>query len=152
MCKIVLKEFEKFSNSDLVKLFDHVYKKDPRTAGKLELANFRAKTNLWCRDMNAEFFGIYRKIDLVGTISLSKQNKKEKQANVGYEIFNEFRGKGFASKAFQLMIKIAFSKGFLILKSKILKENRISINIWKNSGATFKESDHDKLDVTLPLR
>ena len=149
MCKVILKEFEKFSNSDLVKLFDHVYKNDSRNTGKLELIKF--KTNLWCKNMNAEFFGIYHGIDLVGTISLSKQNKKEKQANVGYEIFNKFRGKGFASKAFQLMIKIASSKGFLILKSKILKENRISINIWKNSGATFKESDNDKLDVTLPL-
>jgi ribosomal-protein-alanine N-acetyltransferase len=151
MNKISLKDFDKFSNEELTELFKYVHKIDQQIIKKTDLEKFKEKTILWCRNTNSGFFGIEFKNTLVGTISLSKQNLKEKKANIGYEIFNKFRQQGFASKAFQLMLIIASNMNFLTVKSKIPKDNEASIKIWKKEGAIFKEFDHDKFDVSLNL-
>ena len=122
-----------------------------QTAEFNELDRFKAKTILWCRNTNSEYYGIFCKKILVGTISLSKQNHKEKYASIGYEIFNEFREQGLASKAFQLLLDKASNKGFLVVNAKIQKENEASMNIWRKKGAVFKEYDAESLKVSLRL-
>lgn len=151
MCRISLKEFKHFTDRDLLELFKYVYKRKLLNAEKFELEKFRAKTTMWCKNMNSEYFGIFYENVLVGTISLSKQNQKEKYASIGYEIFNKYRKQGFASKAFQLILKKASNKDLVTVKSKIPKDNEASIKIWKKEGAIFKEFDHEKFDVCINL-
>jgi len=102
MGKVSLKNFNKISNHDLIRLFKYVNDRNHSLIDEIELKEFKDKTNTWCFNSNSEFFGIFNNNDFVGTISLSKQNMKEKRACIGYEIFPSFRKQGFASIAFKL--------------------------------------------------
>jgi RimJ/RimL family protein N-acetyltransferase len=151
MCDIWLQEFENFIDSDFLELFKYLNKIDLPDVEIIDLEDFKNNTINWCFTTNSEYYGIYSRNNLVGTICLSKQNHKERYASIGYEIFSKFRKQGLASKAFQLLLDKASKKGFLIVNAKIQKENEASIKIWKAKGAVFKEIDSENFGVSLKL-
>lgn len=70
-------------------------------------------------DSSVYYFSIYYKESLIGEIFLHDINTEEKEALIGYHIFNlEFRGKGIGTKALKLLQQ--FVKQNMDLKKLII--------------------------------
>jgi len=72
---------------------------------------------------------------LVGTISIEKIDKINKNANIGYWVAKSYRGKGIATKAVKLAVKFGFNE--LNLKriyTTVRKDNIASYKVLENAG------------------
>ncbi len=78
---------------------------------------------------------------VIGQISLSHIEESEGKARTGYWITSNQRGKGFATRAFLLILGIAKGKGLKYLQSTILKNNTASLKIWEKLGAQITSDE-----------
>lgn len=80
-------------------------------------------------------FGIWYQDNLIGVIDFHKINNKEKNAQIGYWIDEDYQGKGIVTKACEMLVKY----GFNVLNLNRLEihcstENPKSANIAKRLG------------------
>lgn len=149
MNKISLKAFLEFRKSDKRKLIAYHFSKKAVT--ETELDKFTLQTEKWCKKTISVYYGIFSSEELVGVISLSKQNMELKRASIGYEIFPLCRNKGYASQAFLLVLKIAQEKGFKVISAKILKENEFSLKVWNKYKAAIVSKSENKYHLSISL-
>lgn len=149
MSQLNLIQFEETSIADKQKLYSYIYKKSIIDIRESNLSDFTIRTLEWCQRTVSDYYAIFYQNEIVGTISLSKQNIAERTACVGYEIFDEFRSRGFASQAFELVLTIAVERGFKEIKATIAKDNQASLKIWQKRKAVFRELQGNKLEACL---
>jgi ribosomal protein S18 acetylase RimI-like enzyme len=77
----------------------------------------------------------------IGLISLSQKDHETETVKCGYRIESSEWGKGYATKAFALIIKEAQKMGFKTLTCSILKDNNASVALWKRQGAALNFND-----------
>jgi len=152
LIQIVLKQFNDISGSDKQKLYIHIFKKSDSNTTESEITTFTNRTQAWCLRTKSEYYGIFFQNEIVGTISLSKQNISEKTGCIGYEVFEEFRERGITNQAFELVLEIARKKGFEIVKATIAIDNIASLKIWQKRGAEFRELAGSKLEACLEVK
>lgn len=149
MNSIFVQEFHNLELSDKQKLYSYIFKKSMANVTESELADFTVRTQEWSKRTVSNYYGIFHQNEILGTISLSKQNIAEREACLGYEIFERFRGRGFASQAFELVLGIAAERGFKKVKATIAKDNHASLKIWQKRKAAFREISGNKLKACL---
>ncbi|MBP6931275.1 MAG: GNAT family N-acetyltransferase [Candidatus Pacebacteria bacterium] len=80
-------------------------------------------------------FGIWYQNNLVGVIDFHKINNKEKNAQIGYWIDEDYQGKGIVTKACEMLVKHGFNVLNLNrLEIHCLTDNSKSANIAKRLG------------------
>jgi RimJ/RimL family protein N-acetyltransferase len=90
----------------------------------------------WQSENKANSYAIRLGNKSIGLISLSYE--KDKQAKVGYWLASSEWNKGYATKAFIQIVKIAKQCGVIKLSASINPLNAASKRIWDNLGANFK--------------
>ncbi len=75
----------------------------------------------------------------IGQIDFFVINKQLRWANLGYQIQNQYWGKGYATEACRLALNIAFSElDFHRIEAATEIQNRASIKVAKKSGMTYE--------------
>lgn len=113
--------------------------------------DFLLKISDWEKKYNSETFAIIAGDNAIGIISLTHIDKINKKARIGYWVGSEFRNKGYCSKGFEELLKIARIKGIESVSSKIAIDNPSSFHIWKKLKAVEKVCEKDKTNYTLQL-
>lgn len=108
-------------------------------------------TNIkWANDQKADIFAIVLGKKAIGMISLSHQNLLQHTARIGYWLGSIYWHKGYASKAFHLILEKAKEREFEAVSSMIKKENIASKKIWDKYGAQTIDKDNKYLcTITL---
>jgi RimJ/RimL family protein N-acetyltransferase len=101
----------------------------------ISLSKIKKYINHQLKIKNYIEFSILIDNKFVGTISIEKINKINKNASIGYWVAKSYRGKGIATKAVELAVKFGFNK--LNLKriyATVKKENIASYKVLENAG------------------
>lgn len=85
-----------------------------------------------------ETFALVESGALVGNASLYERS--EHIVSCGLEVYPAFRGKGYATQAYELLLAIAKEKGYTIAVAQVLKENAASIALNRKTG--FEAEDY----------
>ncbi len=152
MLRIELRCFKNLEEPDKKRLYSYVYKMPADEVLITHVHQLNRDIEDWMSRTGSEYFGVYADNKLVGTISLSKQHKEEGYASIGYDIFPEFRGMGIASKAFSLMLDIAGSRGFKLVKGKVRNDNEHSLRIWLKHNAQSIDLADGMLEMRVEIK
>lgn len=85
-----------------------------------------------------EMFALEERGVLVGNASLYARS--EHIVSCGLEVYPAYRGKGYATRAYELLLAIAKNKGYTIAVAQVLKENTASIALNRKMG--FEAEDY----------
>lgn len=86
-------------------------------------------------------FGLFLKKDMqhIGEISFFVINKQMKWANLGYQVNNQFWGKGFATEAAKAALQVGFDDlGFHRIEAGMQPENIASRRVVEKSGMHYE--------------
>ncbi len=116
---------------------------DPARPSEQELSRegFRQKVQQW-RKLALEdkvwVWGVFLKKDgrAVGMVNISTiRRHRYEMANIGYMIFPQYRGRGFAPEALRAVVELGFKQlGFHRLEAAIDLDNRSSIRTARKAG------------------
>lgn len=93
------------------------------------------------KDKHHFVFGIFSKKDgaYIGQVDLFTFNKQLRWANLGYHIQNQFFGKGYASEAASLALKIGFRHlNFYRIEASMEIRNKASQKVAMNCGLQYE--------------
>lgn len=94
--------------------------------------------------------------ELAGTICLWNIDQEKKYAEVGYELFPHFQGRGIMSDALKAILKLAFNElGFEYLQAFTNKENMSSRKLLQKFGFEYlaeKKDENNLNNVIYGLR
>ncbi len=152
MCRTKLKYFDDIKDTDKRKLYSYIHNVHLESVKLTQIRQFNKEIDDWMSRSQSEYFGIFAKDELAGTISLSKQHIEEGYASIGYEIFPEFRSMGIATEAFTLMLDIAGSRGFKFVKGKVRNDNEYSLRIWQKHNAQSIELADGMLEMRVEIK
>ena len=79
-----------------------------------------------------EMFAVTGENAVVGTISLMENSKSV--VSFGFEVFPEYRRKGYALRAIEAAIKVAGEKGFAVVLDQVRTDNAASIALHEKAG------------------
>lgn len=119
-------------------------------SAKISEQEFSETNQKWIAKNHADMFAIVLGEKAIGTISLSHQNTINHTARIGYWLGSTYWNKGYASKAFQLIVDQAKKREIEYVSSTIRKENIASIKIWDKYGAQIEYKD-DKYLCTINI-
>ena len=119
-------------------------------SAKISEQEFLETNKKWIVQNHADMFAIVLGEKAIGTISLSHQNTINHTARIGYWLGSAYWNKGYASKAFQLILDQAKKREIEYVSSTIRKENIASIKIWDKYGAQIEYKD-DKYLCTINI-
>lgn len=105
----------------------------------------------WNKKNNSESFAIRYGDEFAGMISLSHIDLAKNKARVGYWVGSEFRNRGIGKKAFELILRIAKSKGIEVLESDIDKSNLFSLKIWEKYNTVITEKNERQVSVKIKI-
>lgn len=111
---------------------------------------FSETNKKWSAEKDADMFAIVLGKKAIGMISLSYQDTINHTARIGYWLGSAHWNKGYASKAFQLILDQAKRRKIQYVSSTIRKDNIASIKIWLNYGAQTVSKD-DKYSCTINI-
>lgn len=142
-------EIRNFNVNDVDFIFDN-WAENPRWDGckfdkdKLEILSLINEFNTKKFDNRyfEQFVITYNKVP-VGMISLYHQTETE--ASVGVFVHQDFRRKGIATIAYDLIEKVAKEKGYKFLSAGVLEENYASINMHIKLGFRKEKITLNKL-------
>ena len=92
---IDLKSINLFSNEEFVIYKNIVTTVENISQSELPIEQFILKYKKWQTETNSEMFGIFVNDELVGDMSLAKQNIEEHVASVGYRVHPDQQRKGY---------------------------------------------------------
>ena len=95
------------------------------------LADFEKSNKEWATKNNAKLFSIVADGVVVGMISLSHIDGTKQEACTGYFVGNKYRNRGYATKAFEIIVNEASRLGLKFLHSTINKDNAASLAVWQ---------------------
>lgn len=119
-------------------------------SAKISEQEFSETNQKWIAKNHADMFAIVLGEKAIGTISLSHQNTINHTARIGYWLGSAYWNKGYASKAFQLILDQAKKREIKYVSSTIRKKNIASIKIWNKYGAQIEYED-DKYLCTINI-
>ena len=141
---ITLSEINIVSSASLAELlmFDDIlsqqlgnkYHEEPITPD-----NFFNDLKVWQTKTNSNSYVITLGDRHIGLISLSHQS--DQSAKIGYWLASAQWHKGYASRAFALMLSLAMKRGFTTVSATIDPKNIASIKIWSKAGSNFENID-----------
>lgn len=143
--KIILKSLKGLENKYIKNLVDilntdrKLIKEIGRGKELLSRDKFVADNKQWSEKNKAQIFAIIMHRNAIGLISLSRINKKTKNANIGYWIASKHWNKGYVSEAFKQILNLAKENNLNLVSCSIPKENRASIAIWQKFNAKLKK-------------
>lgn len=87
----------------------------------------------WESNLSYEYFIILND-EIIGNCSAVSVNMKDKKAELGYWLANDYRGCGYMMEAVRLLEQELFKNGFnkIIIRNDVL--NKSSVNVAKNLG------------------
>lgn len=111
---------------------------------KISKQNFMETNKKWAAERYADLFAIVLEKKAIGMISLSHQNIVKHTARIGYWLGSKYWNKGYASKAFQLMLDLAKTKELQYVCSTVKEVDIASTKIWEGHGAqsVFEEGKY----------
>ncbi|MDE7406682.1 MAG: GNAT family N-acetyltransferase [Clostridiales bacterium] len=128
-------ELRNFTNADIEQLQKH-------EDGKPSHADCERLISTWNeKKYNGSDFEMYAVINngnIVGKASLYARS--EHIVSCGIELYAEFRGKGYATAAYPILLALAKQKGFAIAVAQVLANNSASIALHKKAG--FEAEDY----------
>lgn len=124
-----------FTNADIEELQKTAY--GQRTKSELE-AWIEAWNKKEHNGKYFESFAIEENGAIIGEASL--YGRSEYIVSCGLEVYSAFRGKGYATQAYELLLAVAKKKGYTIAVAQVLKENAASIALNKKMG--FEAEDY----------
>jgi len=123
-----------------------------RAPDRPEGSEVLAKVKRWCEQTNSVSAAVVvPNQGVVGLISLSHVNAKERSARIGYWTASSYRGRGYTKEAFCLMLQLARREGIRTVSAKIDKANLSSLRIWRHYGAAEQEVADGKIECRLDL-
>ena len=102
---------------------------------KISKQNFMETNKKWAAARCADLFAIVLEEKAIGMISLSHQDIVNHTARIGYWLGSKYWNKGYASKAFQLILDLAKRKGLQYVCSTVKEVDVASRKIWAGYGA-----------------
>ena len=127
-------ELRSFTNADIEQL--QRYEHD-----RLSIAAWEKLIETWREkkydDGYFEMFAVTDNGKLIGKASLYQ--RADHIVSCGIELYSEFRGKGYATDAYPILLSIAKQKGFTVAIAQVLADNSASIALHKKVGF---ESDY----------
>jgi len=106
----------------------------------------------WCRSRNAYTYAVVIGDGTVaGTISLSHIDHESHSARIGYWIGSSYRGKGYGTKAFELVVAEALSRGIERVRASIEQENLPSRRIWEAHCGYVVHCQDEKVTYEIEL-
>lgn len=128
-------ELRNFTNADIEKLQKH-------EDSELSHADCERLILTWNeKKYNDGYFEMYAVINngnIVGKASLYARS--EHIVSCGIELYAEFRGKGYATAAYPILLSLAKQKRFTIAVAQVLANNAASIALHKKAG--FEAEDY----------
>jgi len=88
---------------------------------KISKQDFMETNKKWAAENCADLFAIVLEKKAIGMISLSHQDANSHTAQIGYWLGSQYWNKGYASKAFQLIVDLAKRKRMKYVCSLIRK-------------------------------
>ncbi len=83
---------------------------------------------------------------VVGSINLTTDPKNKKKAEIGYYLGEEFTGKGYATKAIELLTDFGFNQlNYELIYAKVTKGNNSSISALKRAGYLEAAEENDEV-------
>ncbi|MFH0929158.1 MAG: GNAT family protein [Candidatus Aenigmatarchaeota archaeon] len=134
---VKIRKFSLIHAKDYKKILDN---KDIKWHGKytvkpIPLSDIKKYIRQQMKIKNYCEFAIIVDDKFVGTISIEKIDKLNKNANIGYWVAKSYRGKGIATKAVKLAVKFGFSKFKLKrIYATVRKDNVASCKVLENVG------------------
>lgn len=93
------------------------------------------QTTEWFEKTNPNFWIIRDKDRRIGYFRLSNHSVENKNIYIGADISPEFRGLGYAKKAYSIFIPFLFEKYELNkISLEVLSTNQVAINLYKKLG------------------
>jgi ribosomal-protein-alanine N-acetyltransferase len=117
---------------------------------KISKQNFMETNKKWATERCADLFAIVHEKKAIGMISLSHQEIVNHTARIGYWLGSRYWNKGYASKAFQLILELAKRKGLKHVSSAVREDNIVSRKIWEKYGAQSVLED-DKYSFVIDI-
>lgn len=108
---------------------------------KISKQSFMESNKKWAAEKCADLFAIVLEKRAIGMISLSHQDNVAHTAQIGYWLGSSYWNKGYAGKAFQLVLGLAGEKGMKCVSASVKEDNPASGNIWKKHGAQTMVKD-----------
>lgn len=128
-------ELRSFTYADIAQL--QKYEHD-----QISIASWEKLIDTWNeKKYNDSYFEMYAVTvngNLIGKASLYQRS--EHIVSCGIELYSEFRGKGYATAAYRLLLSFAKQKGFTIAVAQVLADNSASIALHKKLG--FEAEDY----------
>ena len=128
-----------FTNTDIEQLQQFDYKRLSRTELEELIETWNGK------EYDGRYFEIFALIEdgaLVGTASLYGRSKHI--VSCGLEIYPVFRGKGYATRAYERLLEIAKERGCTVATAQVLVDNAASIALNRKMG--FEAEDYTYLN------
>jgi len=104
----------------------------------------------WAKQRNGKCYAILLEGEPIGSISLCEIDLEKQSASVGYWLASCQWAKGYATKAFVLLIEEAREMTIKHLTCQIHPQNKASLSMWKRQGATLTD-DGDMIRPWLSL-
>jgi ribosomal-protein-alanine N-acetyltransferase len=117
-------------------------------SAKISEQKFSETNQKWIVENHADMFAIVLGETAIGTITLSYQDVINHKARIGYWLGSAYWNKGYASKAFQLILDKATIREIKYVSSIIRKDNIASKKIWDKYDAQTVSKD-DKYLCTI---
>ncbi|SEP41053.1 GNAT family N-acetyltransferase [Propionispora vibrioides] len=117
---------------------------------KISKQNFMETNKKWTVERCTNLFAIVLEKNAIGMIALSHQDMVNHTARIGYWLGSRYWNKGYASKAFRLILELARRKGLKYVSSTIRENNIVSRKIWEKYGAQSVLED-DKYSFVIDI-
>ena len=102
---------------------------------KISKQNFMEINQKWAAEKCADLFAIVLGEKAIGMIALSHQDIVNHTAQIGYWLGSSYWNRGYAGKAFQLVLGLAEEKGMKCVSATVMEDNLASRKIWEKHGA-----------------
>lgn len=117
---------------------------------KISKQNFMETNKKWAAEKCADLFAIVLEKKAIGMISLSHQDLVSHTARIGYWLGSKYWHKGYAGKAFLLILELAKRKKLKYVCSTVRADNIASRKIWEKYG-TEKVLEDDKYFFVIDI-
>ena len=126
-----------FTNADIGQLQKYEYCTLSQTEAEKLVATWNEKSY---QGRYFEMFAIVENGEIVGNASLYERS--EHIVSCGLKVYPEFRGKGYATQAYRLLLSLAKQHGYTVAVAQVLAENAASIALNKKLGFEAEEYNY----------
>ena len=144
ICKADYEQISKLIRDDPRLLAELGFKSKPEPTQQEVKAGFCH----WCESHQARMFSVYVEDRFAGLFTLSRIDKQNHTARVGYWLGSEFRGQGYGGRFYTEFLQLAKAEGLEQVNASIHKLNFGSRALWEKRGGHITSVAETNLELS----